>query len=95
MAQVSRETATVNKYHKVENVRIENGYISLVVDGTHILRKLEETSSLLPNAKEDEMQVFEISPSGYGIHWPLIDEDLSIDSLIGFEHNLKSNRKSA
>ncbi|MFI5222153.1 MAG: DUF2442 domain-containing protein, partial [Bacteroidia bacterium] len=25
---------------------------------------------------------FEISPSGYGIHWSLIDEDLSINGLI-------------
>jgi hypothetical protein len=25
---------------------------------------------------------FEISPSGYGIHWPDLDEDLSIDGMI-------------
>ena len=25
-------------------------------------------------------------PSGYGIHWPLIDEDLSIDGLLGIVH---------
>jgi hypothetical protein len=27
-----------------------------------------------------------MSPSGYGIHWPLVDEDLSIDGLIGAIH---------
>jgi Protein of unknown function (DUF2442) len=25
---------------------------------------------------------FEVSPSGYGIHWPELDEDLSIDGMI-------------
>lgn len=85
----------MNKYHRVENVCVENGYFSLVVDGTHILKKLEEASSILSNAKKEEQQVFEISPSGYGIHWPLIDEDLSIDALIGSGQNLSSNRKSA
>ena len=26
---------------------------------------------------------FEISTFGYGIHWPLLDEDMSIDGLLG------------
>ncbi len=76
----------MNKYHEVENIRIEHGRISLVVDGKPIEQKLEEASRLLATAKEEELQRFEISPSGYGIHWPLIDEDLSIDALIGIEH---------
>jgi len=30
---------------------------------------------------------FKISPSGYGIHWEEIDEDLSIDGLINSSEN--------
>jgi hypothetical protein len=30
---------------------------------------------------------FEVSPAGYGIHWPDLDEDLSIDGLIGVKHS--------
>ncbi|OYZ50723.1 MAG: hypothetical protein B7Y15_08625 [Bacteroidetes bacterium 24-39-8] len=26
--------------------------------------------------------MFTISPSGYGIHWPLIDEDLAVDAIL-------------
>jgi hypothetical protein len=33
---------------------------------------------------------YEVSPSGYGIHWPLVDEDLSIDGLLGIKHRPKS-----
>ena len=25
----------------------------------------------------------ELSPGGYGIHWPLLDEDLSVGGLVG------------
>ncbi|MBN2510631.1 MAG: DUF2442 domain-containing protein [Spirochaetales bacterium] len=32
---------------------------------------------------------FKISPSGYGIYWPLIDEDVSIDSLIGMKNTIE------
>jgi len=36
----------------------------------------------LATASEAELQNFEISPSGYGIHWPDLDEDISIKSFI-------------
>jgi len=36
----------------------------------------------LSNASDIEKSLFTISPSGYGVHWPLLDEDISIDQLI-------------
>ncbi|MCB9504111.1 MAG: DUF2442 domain-containing protein [Deferribacteres bacterium] len=32
----------------------------------------------------------EISTLGYGIHWPLLDEDLTIDGMLGikFSHRI-------
>ena len=39
-------------------------------------------SKKLLNASDIERMLYKISPSGYGIHWPLIDEDLSIQALI-------------
>ena len=32
----------------------------------------------LSEATKEELENYEISPSGYGIHWPDLDEDLSI-----------------
>jgi hypothetical protein len=29
-----------------------------------------------------QRQCFEVSPDGYGIHWPVIDEDLAITPLL-------------
>lgn len=32
----------------------------------------------LSDAAKEQLENYEISPSGYGIHWPDIDEDLSV-----------------
>ncbi|MEZ4744292.1 MAG: DUF2442 domain-containing protein [Bdellovibrionota bacterium] len=38
--------------------------------------------SRLASASEDELKDFEISPAGYGVHWPRLDEDISIKSIL-------------
>ena len=43
---------------------------------------LKDISLKLLNATQEERNHFEISTAKYGIHWPLIDEDLSIKGLI-------------
>ena len=35
----------------------------------------------LASASKDQLMDFEISPSGYGIHWPQIDEDISVKAF--------------
>ena len=68
--------------HKIEGLTFDVNVMLLKVDG-HIYRiALEKASSKLNVANEIERGLFKISPSGYGIHWPLIDEDLSIDNLL-------------
>ena len=95
MARVPGKAAKVNKYHQVENVCIENGMLSLMVDGKSIHRELKHLSPLLAAATMEEQKGFAVSPSGYGIHWPLIDEDISIDGLLGIAHEPSVSRKSA
>jgi hypothetical protein len=43
----------------------------------------ERCSPLLAAATAAERRRAELSPGGYGIHWPLLDEDLSIGGLVG------------
>jgi len=54
----------------------------LVLNDQEICLKLIDVSPKLLKAKRKEREAFEVSPSGYGIHWPLIDEDLSVDGLL-------------
>ena len=39
-------------------------------------------SDRLASATEQERMNAELSPGGYGIHWPLLDEDLSVQGLV-------------
>ena len=77
----------MNKLHEVENVYFDEGSLCLTVDGKKISKKLEEVSKRLASASDEARLHFEISPSGYGIHWPDCDEDLSIDALLGIRHD--------
>ena len=42
----------------------------------------EICSERLARASQVERDRAELSPSGYGIHWPLIDEDLAVGPLL-------------
>jgi hypothetical protein len=68
----------MKKYHDVANVRFDKQYLLLKVDGRNYKIDLRQHSKKLASADERTKENFEISPSGYGIHWPELDEDLSI-----------------
>jgi len=68
--------------HNIESLTIDQNFICLQIDGKEIKIPIAGVSKKLSDANELQRNLFTISPSGYGIHWPLIDEDLSIDSLL-------------
>ncbi len=77
----------MNKYHEIEKVTFMEDMLLLKVDGKEYTFQLANISQKLADASRIEREKYEISPSGYGVHWPLIDEDLSIDGLIGIKHS--------
>jgi hypothetical protein len=72
----------VEKAHEVTEVRFEGDRLSLVVDGRKHVIALADCSRKLLEATADARRHFVVSPSGYGIHWPGLDEDLSVERLI-------------
>ena len=68
--------------HKIEKIHFNQDFIMLNVDGNELIIPLDKLSGKLKSATEIEREMYKISPSGYGIHWPLIDEDLSIDGIL-------------
>jgi len=42
----------------------------------------EKCSARLAAASPTERKTCELSPGGYGVHWPMLDEDLSIAGLL-------------
>jgi Protein of unknown function (DUF2442) len=68
--------------HKIEIIRFDQDFIILNIDGDELTIPLDKLSSKLKSATDIERAMYKISPSGYGIHWPLIDEDLSINGIL-------------
>ena len=68
--------------HKVETIRFNEDFIILNIDGIELTIPLDKLSNRLKSATDIEREMYKISPSGYGIHWPLIDEDLSVDGIL-------------
>ena len=54
----------------------------VIVEGGSVSIPWEHCSERLANASQIERNRAELSPSGYGIHWPLIDEDLAVGPLL-------------
>jgi hypothetical protein len=76
----------MNKAHDVGNISFSGKIIRLTVDGKEYALDLTAHSVRLARATQEQREKVEVSPSGYGLHWPDLDEDLSIDGLIGIRH---------
>jgi hypothetical protein len=85
----------MKSYHNIENIHFSGEFMILTIDGEEKRVILKDVSTILDRASEKERSTFEVSPSGYGIHWPLIDEDVAIDGLIGIVHTRELRRKTA
>lgn len=72
----------MNKRHTVQNLDFEGAWMILTVDNQTVRLPIHQTSNRLANASEAERKIYQVSPSDYGIHWPTLDEDLSIDGLL-------------
>jgi hypothetical protein len=76
----------VDKAHDVQEVTLSGTLLKLRVDGQAYETDLTKHSDRLARANQEQRENFEGLPTGYGIHWPDVDEDLSIDGLIGERH---------
>ena len=80
-----------SKYHNIENLSVNDDSLIFDLNGKHYVFSISKESYRLANATKLEREIFRLSPSGYGIHWPLVDEDLSIDGLLGIKHSPQPN----
>jgi hypothetical protein len=70
------------KIHHVELIKGDDSYFYLSVDGQYYRIPWVDCSEKLAKAKPIEREYLKVSPSGYGLHWPLIDEDLAVTPLL-------------
>jgi hypothetical protein len=62
-------------------IQFEDDDLIILKNGQRKVIDLKIASFKLLVASQAERELYQISPSGNGIHWPLIDEDLSIEKL--------------
>jgi len=68
--------------HQISSVKIDGEDLIVSTGQQSYSFKIVDVSKRLSQASEIEKNNFQISPSGYGIHWPQIDEDLSLNGLL-------------
>ena len=66
----------------IESIIFKQNSMIIYINGIEYCFELDKVSSKLLNATSIERNEYQISPANYGIHWPLIDEDLSIKKLL-------------
>ncbi|GEM_PF-664889 len=72
----------MSKIHNIHSVDADETYLYLVIDGKSYQIRWEDCSPRLAKASWAQRKRFDIAPSGYGMHWPEIDEDLAITPLL-------------
>ena len=77
----------MDKAHDIGKVTVSGCVLHIEVDGKSYQIDLAKQSSRLAHATQAQRERIEVSPSGYGLHWPALDEDLSVDGLIGVKHS--------
>lgn len=84
-----------NKYDALESLILEEGLriqtitfhkeldLMLVVLNTKaVLRQRLSAFSRIANAPAEQLEHYELIASGTGVHWPLLDEDLSLKGFL-------------
>jgi hypothetical protein len=69
-----------NQKH-IREIRFEGDMIIIQGEKKSIKTAIADISKKLMQANSIERNTYQISPSGLGVHWPLIDEDLSFPNL--------------
>ncbi len=81
------------KIHDVQMIDFEETKMLFKVDGQVYRVDLPSVSARLANASDAARRSYSISPSGYGIHWPVIDEDLTLSGLIAAAQTVPAKKE--
>jgi hypothetical protein len=72
----------MDKIYNISDIQFDNDYLLIKVDNSILKVRISDASNKLAKASDSDRNDFKVSPSGYGIHWNRLDEDLSINGLL-------------
>ena len=72
----------MKKLNNIESIQFTKETLLITIDNIIHQLDLKVISNKLLIASEEERNNYIISPANYGIHWPMIDEDISLNILL-------------
>jgi hypothetical protein len=94
-------TSFANRYDTLEQIIFEQGLrivgvhcysaldlMVIVLNNKKVLRRRISTSDRLRSAIPEQLQNYQLISDGVGIHWPDVDEDISLKGLLKEEFSL-------
>jgi hypothetical protein len=92
-----------NRYDALEQIIFEQGLrivgvhcyanmdlMLIVLNNQKVLQRKLSSSSRLSNATPEQLQNLQLISGGIGVHWPDLDEDISLKGLLKEEFSLKA-----
>ena len=80
------------KVKTARRIEVSDESLTIIVGSRRYRFAWEECSPTLAKATPQQRKYAQLSPGGYGIHWPEIDEDLDTDGLL---HGAPAPRQGA
>lgn len=69
------------RYPSIANLKVDDDMLTAQMCDGRIISIPIAWFPTLVNASDEDLNYFEISPSGYGIHWEKLDEDISVKAF--------------
>lgn len=95
-------TSSNNRYDTLEQIIFEQGLrivgvhcyseldlMLVVLNNKKVLRRKISSSARLQSASKEQLQNLRLISGGIGVHWPDVDEDISLKGLLKEEFSLK------
>jgi hypothetical protein len=77
----------MEKVFNISQISFDKDYLVIKINDQEYRFRINTISEKLAKANDKERNDYVVSPSGYGIHWPTLDEDLSINGLLTLLQN--------
>ena len=75
-------TLKLDKEPRVRRVEVDAAHLTVHLDDDRILSVPIAWFPRLADGRPEEWARYELSGGGYGIHWPDLDEDISVEGLL-------------
>ncbi len=79
----------MNKIHSMKSINATETHLHLIIDDNADRIRWEDCSPKLAHASLPQKKRVDVAPSGHGIHWPEIDEDLAITPQLKLAERLE------